>query len=398
MKILLITEWFPPVRGAAAKRTRMMAKNLRLQGHKVTVLTSFPSYPTGILPKNYHWKLWNREKNEGLDILRVWEFPTANVGTVKRLLREFTFFLTSATAALILPVYDAVIVSSPSFLSGLAGLAARREKCKFYFDIRDLWPDSAIQMGVLNQETLIRLAKKLEQKYYAQAEKITVATPEIKRHLAFEKVPEQKIEVLLNSTDTNLFKPQAANRAQFGFRPNDFIVAYVGNHSRVYDLETILKAAEPLRTQPHIKFLLVGEGETKEKLQHLAAKRQLTNVTFLGEMSLNEVAKIINLSDVGLLPIAPIRVSQYSFPVKASEYFASGKPVIAAISGDMAKLIKTHEVGLFYTPGKADEAAAAILKLYRNKTKRVEMGKNARKLALTMFSEKTFGNKISQIF
>lgn len=398
MRILLITQWFPPIKGAAATRTAKMARMLSAAGHKVMVLTGFPSYPTGILPQKYHWKLWTQEKDGQINILRVYEYPTAAQGTINRLINMFSFAFFAGLAALVLPVFDAVIVSSPSFLSGIAGLFARREKCQFYFDVRDLWPDSAIQLGFLKQDILIDLAKKLEQKYYRDAKKIMVATPEIKRHLTFEKVPATKIEVLLNSTDTQVFKPRPGNREEFGFKNNDFIAGYVGNHSRVYDLETIIKAAKLLAGFPRIKFLFVGEGETKERCQKLAQKLELSNVKFIGEVPLEKVAEIINLSDIGLIPLAPIRVSQYSFPVKASEYFASAKPVVAAISGNMAKIIKDNQVGLFYLPGKADQAAAAILKLYRQPKLRQKMGQNARKLALKMFSDKIFAQKLCQIF
>lgn len=397
MNILLITEWFLPIKGAAAKRTKMMADILKKQGHRVTVLTSFPSYPTGILPQKYHWKLWHREKSEGLDILRVWELATANTGIFKRILRELSFFITSSIAVIILPVYDAAIVSSPSFLSGVSGLCARREKCRFYFDIRDLWPDSLVGLGVLKPGLILDLLKSLEKLYYRRAEKVLVATPGQRKHLFLEGTPLNKIEVLLNGADTAVFKPRKLPRPA-EFKSDDFIVTFTGNHSRMYDLENVLKAAVILEKNPRIKFLLVGEGEVKTALKEKAAALNLTNVVFYDEKTLTEVAEILAWSNAGLVSLNPTKLAQESFPSKLAEYLAAGLPVAAAIGFDVKKMIEENKIGLIYEAGSPQGLADAVLKLYKNKVLRQNMGKNARKLALKTFSQKSFGEKLGQIF
>lgn len=390
MKILLITEWFPPVCGAAAKRTKMMAEALQKQGHKVTVLTSFPSYPNGILPKKYHWKLWDQEKSKGLDILRVWEFPTPNTGTFKRILRELSFCLTSSLAALILMPFDAVVVSSPSFLSGLAGLAAAREKqIKFYFDIRDPWPDALVDLGVLSSDSSATfLLKKIEQYYYKRATKITVAAPYYQKHLMMEGIAEDKIVLLMNAADTKNFCPRKIDRAKTEFKNDDFVCLYLGNHARLYGLDTVLKAAEILEKHTKIKFLLVGEGEEKDDLIEQA--KGLTNVVFWDEVAYDQVPKVVSLADIALMPISQIHISQNTVPSKTSEYLASGKPIITSIGGATQKMIVDAKAGLYYPSDEPQILADNILKLYKNKTLRQRMGTQARKLALKEFSEKTF--------
>lgn len=398
MKILLITEWFPPVKGAAAKRTRMMAESLQKQGHKVTVLTSFPSYPSGVLPKKYHWKLWDQEKSKGLDILRVWEFPTPNTGTFKRILRELSFFLTSAGAALILMPYDAVIVSSPSFLSGLSGLAATREKqIKFYFDIRDPWPDALIDLNILKEDGLAtNLLKKLERYYYKRATKIMVAAPYYQKHLMMEGISEDKILLLMNAADTKKFSPRKIDRSQTEFKNDDFVCLYLGNHAPLYGLGNVLKAAKILEKQTKIKFLLVGEGEEKESL--MAQAKNATNVIFWDEVAYDQVPKVVNLADLALMPINQIHISQNTVPSKTSEYLASGKPIITSIGGATKKIILEAKAGLFYPSNEPEMLANNILKIYRNKNLRQKMAQNARRLALKMFSEKTFSEKLKKIF
>jgi len=397
MRILLITEWFPPIKGAAAKRTQMMAKSLQAQGHKVTILTSFPSYPTGVLPKKYHWKTWHREKFRSLDVLRVWELPVANNGIIKRILRELSFFLTSVTAAIILPVYDAVIVSSPSFSSGLSGLAARREKCKFYFDVRDLWPDSLISLGVLKPGLMIDILKSLEKLYYKRATKLIVATPRIRKHLFLEGIPLNKIEVLLNAADTELFKPRKVARP-VEFKPDDFIVTYVGNHSRMYDLANVLKTAVILEKNSKIKFLLVGEGETKAEIQEAAQKLKLSNIVFYDEKPLEEIAEILQWSNAGLIVLNGTRIAQETVPSKLAEYLATGLPVVATIGYDVKKILEKNRAGLICEPEDPQSLAKSILKLYRSKILQQKMSKNARFLALKMFSEKIFGDRLGKIF
>jgi glycosyltransferase involved in cell wall biosynthesis len=374
-----------------------MARFLADAGHKVTVLTSLPSYPTGVLAKEYKGKIWT-SKNEGrIKVVRVWDLPVSTqASTLKRLFNMVAFTKMAVLFALFHNPYDAVIVSSPSFLSGLAGLlAARNKKTKFYFDIRDLWPDSAIELGVLPKTGFAtNQLKKLEKKYYNRAQVIFTATPGIKNHLESEKIPTEKIEVLLNSVDTDSFKPEKPDFTKFGFKPDDFICGYVGNHSRVYDLETVVKTAKITEKNEKIKYLFVGEGETKEKLKDLTKYLKLNNVFFMDQKSLDELVPITNLFSLGLVPISNIGVSQESFPSKSSEYFACAKPVAASLSGDMAKIIKEYEVGLLYNPGDSEGLAKIVTDLSKDKEKTQKMGHNARNLALDMFSDKIFAEKL----
>lgn len=401
MTILLISQYFPPVTGAAAKRTGKMARFLDEAGHQVTVLTGFPSYPTGELSKKYRGKLWHKEKDGDINIIRTWELAVSVTDNkIKRLINMISFAKSASIAARHLTKFDVVIVSSPSFLSGQAGLiASRNKKTKFIFDIRDLWPDSAIELGLIKKNGfLAHQAKKIEDRYYKRANKILTATPGIKQHLIDENIDENKITVLLNSVDTNLFKPEKSDLKKLGFSDDDFICGYVGNHSRIYDLETVLKTAQITQKNEKIKYLLIGEGEEKNKLQELAKKMNLANVVFWPEKSLNGLPEIINLFSIGLVPISNLGVSQESFPSKTSEYLACGKPVAASLAGDLAKILKEHEAGLIYAPSDAEALSQIILDLYSNHDKTQKIAQNARNLALEVFSDQTFAEKLIQEF
>lgn len=397
MKILLITQWYKPVISAPAKRTSKMAQILAQAGHRVTVLTGFPSYPSGILPQKYVGKLWAWEKDGPIKILRVWEIPTTPKGLVRRLFNMFSFVLSACTAAIILPVFDKVIVSSPSFLSGLAGLCSARElKSQFYFDVRDLWPDVTIPLGIFKEGLFYQLLRQLEHYFYRRAEKILVATPAIKRHLFLEGFDQNKIVVLLNSVDTILFKPRTMKRPD-NFCDDDFLVTFIGNHSRLYDLENVVEAAEIL-PKNKIKFLLVGEGESKADLEKLVARKKLPNIIFEDEKPAAEIAQILAMSNLGLISLNETKIAQETIPSKLGEYLATGLPIVAAIGAEAKKMIEQNQVGLIYTAGDPQALAQAILKLYRDHKLRQKMGINARKLALKTFSDKNFGQTLHQIF
>lgn len=398
MKILLITQWYKPI-NAPVKRMVRIAEHLAFKDHQVTVLTGMPSYPTGILPQKYKWKIWTKERENSIDIIRTYEYPTPNKGVFKRLFNNLSFIISASIAVLILPAYDIVIISSPSFLSGIPGLlASMRQKTYFIFDIRDLWPDSAVDLNFITKKWLINMLKWLEALYYRRAKIIFGATPGIINHLKSEKIPKEKLWLLLNSVDTTAFRPQKVSRKTYGFKENDFIVAYIGNHSTVQNLKTSILAARILKNKKDIKFLFVGEGEEKESLVELAQKLRLDNVIFWSLKKTEEVNKTINIVDICNISLAPIKIFQDAIPSKTSEYLSCGKPVIASVSGDLKKYIEGYQAGIIYKADNEKECAQAILKLYKNPNLKQKMGENARRLALDIFSNKKFYHILDEVF
>lgn len=403
MTILLITQHYNPIQGGAARRAARLAEYFAKRGHKLTVLTGFPSYPTGILDKKYHFKLWTKEteKIDGkpLKVLRTYEYPAPAKGTGKRIINWLSFTVSASVAVLCLPKFDVVVATCPTFLSGIAGLIAKKIwKCDFYFDESDLWPDSAIDMGLIRQPLLIKLAQRLEKSYYRAAKNIFIATPAMQRHLESEGIDREKIKLMLNSADSSVFQPKKLDRIKFGFKKDDFIITYVGNHSRVYDLETVLRAAKILQNYPRIKFIFIGEGETKEDLVLESQNMALSNVDFLPSQDLEEISCYLNLSDITLIPLVNIKVTQESMPSKTAEYLCAGKPILSSIGCDLKQYIETHEVGLIYAAKKPQELVDHILKLYKNPKLRQKMSQNARRLALKTFSNQSLFKALDRIF
>lgn len=375
-----------------------MAGCLASDGHQVTVLTGMPSYPTGILAEKYRRKLWIKEKDGKVDIRRVYEYPATSKGVFKRLLNNLSFMISATAAVFISPFYDCVIVSSPSFLSGIPGLVAiTLNKGRFIFDIRDLWPDSIIELGLTKNRHLISWLKKLERYYYKKARHILAATPAIKTHLIQEGISENKITVLPNSVNTDIFKPRKANRTQYGLNQNDFIATFIGNHGRGYDLKTVLNCALFCQKYPQIKFLLVGEGEEKNNLIDYCQNHKIKNVIFLPEKNTPEIVRILNISNIGLISLSKSKNFQQSIPIKTSEYAACGKPMAAAIGGEVRRYLKKYHAGLVYPAGDWRALSRIILKFYRFPKLQAEMGRNARQLALEVFSDQKFYQTLDKI-
>lgn len=396
MKVLLISQYYPPVKGAGARRAKRFANFLTETGHKVTVLSGFPTYQTGTIPEKYRWKLWLWEKDGPIKVLRVYEFPAVTAATFQRLLNMVTFFLTSTIAAIILPVFDTVVVTSPPFLSGLTGLAAAREKkCKFIFDIRDLWPEVTLELGVMKPGFVYNLFKRLEKVFYQKANHITTATERIRRRLILQGIPGKKVTTIYNSADLNLFRPEKIERAEFGFSETDFICVYIGNHSRVYNLENVVEVANLLKNRP-IKFVFVGVGESKPALIELAQKYELSNIIFLPEKTPQEISVLINLSDVGIISLDDKPMFQETVPAKTAEYLACAKPIIATIGGEVKKLLEENQAGLVCEPKNPEALSQAVLKLYKNKVLTQKMGENARRLAIK-FSDYIFFKHVKKI-
>ena len=390
MRALLITHWYKPVK-SPVKRMGRIADFLS-RYYKTTVVTSLPSYPTGVLPSEYRGKLYDKKQDGKIEIIRVWDYPTPNMGFFKRALSHMAFVISSAIAAFILPPQDLVIVSSPSFFAGLSGIfASWIGKRKFIYDVRDLWPDSAFELGYKVRWPVRVTLKALEKFFYARARKIFCATSEIRKTIIRMGFPASKVVTLVNTVDIDVFKPIKISRAKLKLREDDFIIVYIGSLTQVQNLKTAIEAANIIRNFPKIKFLLVGEGEDKENLINQARILELQNITFIDGQPTEKIIELINASDLALISLSTNNFfSDNALPTKTSEYLGCGKPILTCAGKNLKELIETNNVGAVVPPGDSKGLAKAILKLYKNPKMMAAYSKNARELALEQFSDKNF--------
>lgn len=396
MRILLISHWYRPVK-SPVKRMSRIAEGFA-EKHDVTVITSLPSYPTGILPTEYKGKLWVKSQENNVNIIRVWDMPTPNKGFIRRTLNHLMFVFVSSLTVLLLKPFDLVIVSSPNFFSGLAGLlGALIGRGRFIFDVRDLWPDSAFELGYQSHSTVHKILKKLEKLYYQKAQKIFCATPEIRKTIIQMGIPSPKVVTLVNTVDINLFRPIKMSRTKLKLNPKDFIVIYVGSLTTVQNLHTVIETAEILKKYSLIRFLMVGEGEDKENLIEQAKKLKLKNINFIPGQPTEKIIELVNAADVGLISLSNNKFfSDNALPTKTSEYLGCGKPIVACAGKNLKELIEKNQVGIVVAPGDSQNFAKAILELYQNKTKLKRFSQNARQLATEQFSDEKFYQILEQ--
>src|SRR5437588_4819103 len=281
--ILFITPYYPPEKAAPAIRISETATRLVQRGYEVTVLTTVPNYPTGIVPPQYRGHLIQQESLEGVRVVRVWSYTSPNRGFLRRILAQLSFgCLAPVLGGKAVGRPDVIIVESPPLFDAIAArLLAWYKRCPFIFTVSDLWPESAIQLGMLRHHMLIRLAEWLEWSTYQRARLVWAVTEGIRQSLLQRGLPAERVFLLTNGVDTATFRPMPKEQARTELGWDErFTVIYAGTHGLAQGLTTVLEAAERLRECPAIRIVLAGDGAEKEDLVIQAQERDLKNVTF----------------------------------------------------------------------------------------------------------------------
>ena len=351
--ILFITPYYPPEITAPAFRISDTAARLVKLGHKVTVLTTFPNFPTGVVPLEYRGQVIQREIRDEVSIVRVWSFVCPNRGFLRRLLAQFSFACLSPILgwkAIGRP--DAIIVESPPLFDAIAGrMLAWFKHCPFIFTVADLWPESAIQLGMLRNRILIRLAEWLEWSTYRRASMVWALTEGICDVLIKSGLPSEKILLVTNGVDTTKFRPLSKTEARTELDWDDrFTILYPGNHGLVYAMTTILEAADLLRNLVDIHFVLVGDGVKKQELIMQAKRRDLKNVTFLDSVPHDRMPLLLAGADVCLVPLRKVPLLKGTLPFKMFEIMACERPFVLGAEGIAHRLVEREAVAISVEP------------------------------------------------
>jgi colanic acid biosynthesis glycosyl transferase WcaI len=387
MKILYVSQYYPPETPAPAARASELGQLWAASGHEVTVLTGFPNHPTGKIHPAYRskmWRLFMRDDSKGVRVRRTWLIPLPNRKSWERMLNYGSFFVSAAFRGIFLPKPDVVIGTSPQLLVGVSGLIiAKWKRVPFVFEVRDLWPESLEAVGVSGkQSTLFRVLRMIAGLLYKKATHIVVVTAAFKEHLQREwAVSPDKISVVANGVDHNFFSPQTAQAEivrEFGLQGR-FVVGYIGTIGNAHGIETLVEAAATLQaTDPHIYFLVVGEGAEKERLQRLVSEKRLANVGIFPGQARPRIPAIVAASDVCLVLLRESELFKTVIPTKMLEFMACGRPVVAAVEGEAARLLQAADAGVCVRPGDANAVIEAILSLKRNPPLREQLGERAR--------------------
>ena len=401
MKILYVSQYFPPEMGAPAARASELSRHWANMGHDVTVLTGFPNHPTGVVPGEYAAKfrrLVVREEISAVNVVRTWLLPFPNRKAYERMLNYSSFCLSAASTGLLVSRPDVVIASSPQLLVGLSGLWLARCKCvPFVFEVRDLWPESLAAVGAGDGDSMLhRTLAKIAGFLYRNCDRVVVVTPAFEDHLIkYWDLPRNKISVIENGVGTDLFAPVLKTDLRKRWdAEKKFVVSYIGTMGMAHGLETVITAAAKLQdTNPEILFLLVGEGAEKERIVALAKERSLNNLQFVDQQPRQEIPAYIAASDACLVPLKKTDVFKTVIPTKMLEFMSCARPVILGVEGQARTILEEARGGISIEPEDPQALADAICYLAANRDHARILGENGREYIVRKFSRRQTAEK-----
>jgi glycosyltransferase involved in cell wall biosynthesis len=393
MRIVYVSQYFPPEMGAPAARVSELSREWVRNGHQVTVVTGFANHPTGIKSPKDRWKVTRRESLDGIDVLRCYIWATPNKGIVKRMI-SYAIFMISAViiASLRIERPDVVIATSPQLLCGLAGfILAKRFGVPFVLEVRDLWPESILAVDAMKENLIVRTLKRLAAFLYEQASVIvTVGKGYAKEIHNRYHVPMHRMRVIPNGIDMDLFVPgdrENAIRGEFDWRDR-FVVLYVGTHGMAHALHVVLDAAERLQEHSEILFAFVGEGAEKERLVESARDRNLRNVQFIEQQPRSRVPLFYAACDVGLVSLRNTSLFQSVLPSKIFEYLGMERPILISVDGEARMLLEEAGAGWYVPPEDSPALARAVLEALDKRDELKKRGEQGRAYVLQHYNRK----------
>jgi glycosyltransferase involved in cell wall biosynthesis len=394
MHILFLSHYFVPENNAPAARVHSLAREWTRQGHRVTVITSAPNVPTGVVFDGYRNRLCQQEWIDGIRTIRVWTYLAANRG---RLLRGFNFFsylvTAGVTGALLRPRADVVIATSPQFFAGCAGVpVSRAHRAPFVLEIRDIWPASIMAVGVLKEGRVIHALEKLERALYDAADHIVAVGAGYRQHILERGVPEAKIDVVTNGVDADLFVPRPpdeALRARLGIG-GKYVLTYAGTVGMAHGLDVVLRAGHRLRERGRddIVLLVVGDGARYAELEQAARDQGLGNVMFTGMVDRAQLPAYLASSDACLVHMRDEALFSTVLPSKIFEDAAMEKPILAGLRGEGSAIIAAADCGIVFAPGDDAALTAAVERLADDPEEGRRLGRNGRRFVLEHYERR----------
>ncbi|MDH4980673.1 glycosyltransferase family 4 protein [Hyphomicrobium sp. D-2] len=368
MHILFLTDNFPPEVNAPASRTFEHCREWVNAGHRVTVITCAPNFPRGQVFDGYRNRLFAREEMDGIEVVRVWSYITANEGFLRRTLDYMSFMASATPASLRVDRPDIIIATSPQFFTACAGyIVSRLRRVPYIFELRDIWPESIRAVGAMKESRVLDWLEKLELFLYRKSAAVISVTHAFKRILSERGIDPGKIQVVTNGADLSLFKPRQrdAELTEAHGLTGKFVAGYIGTHGMAHALQTLLDAAEILQEQGRddIHLLFLGNGATKAHLVARAAEMNLRNATFVDSVPKSEVVKYWSLLDASIIHLRKTELFATVIPSKLFECMAMGIPVLHGVVGRSADIVRNENVGLPVEPENAQQLAASIVRL-----------------------------------
>ena len=400
MNILFITQYFPPEIGAAPERAYEFARYFKERGHQVQVITGFPNHPSGIIHQGYRSKLTSKECYKGIDILRTYTFATPNKTLINRFLNFLSFSFSSLLGLFFIKKPEVILLTIPPLFLGATGIIYRFITRKpLVLDVRDLWPRAAVELGEMKESIVIKILTKMELYFYKKANRITVVTEGIKNDLIHRGVPREKINLITNGVNTEIFNKVTDIQnpyKSFGL-DNKFIVVYSGVIGIQHGVTYIAKAASILSREKDIAFVFIGDGVKKNELKKEAEKCGLDNIHFLQNQPVEFLVEFLSYSHIGLATLRNLPFCNGIILVKIFCYMSCMLPVILAGYGESKDIVVKSKAGLCIEPENPEQLAEAINVLYKSPEKCNQFRINGRNHVEKYYSRRSIAGKMEEM-
>jgi glycosyltransferase involved in cell wall biosynthesis len=368
--ILFLSDNFPPEVNAPASRTHEHCRLWAQAGHRVTVITCAPNFPKGQLFPGYKNALWQTEMMDGIRVVRVWSYITAQTGMRARFTDYNSYVVMAGVASLFVGRVNVVVGTSPQFFTAIgAWIIGMVKRSPWVFELRDIWPESIKAVGEMqNAPRALRWLENIELFLYRRADRIVSVTHSFRRSLGARGIDMSKIDVVTNGVDVGRFKPRAKDEdlvRQLGLEGR-FVAGYIGTHGMAHALETLLLAAQQVKALPggeDFRFLFLGDGTRKEALKRQAHEMGLDNVVFVDSVPKDEVVRYWSLLDVSIIHLRRTELFTTVIPSKLFECMGMGLPVLHGVAGESAEIVEREGVGRVFEPENVGQLVDALVEL-----------------------------------
>ena len=402
MNILFLTDNFPPEGNAPATRTYEHAVLWVKAGHNVTVITCAPNFPEGKVFDGYKNSWYQKSKLDGINVIRVKTYITANEGFVKRILDYMSFMVMAFIAGLFQKKPDVIVATSPQFFCACAGWVLSAFKRKpFVFELRDIWPASITAVGAMKDSFAIRMLEKLELFLYRKADSIISVTHSFKEELIERGVDGDKIDIVLNGVDLTKYEPVEKKDTELAKQynlENKFVAGYIGTHGMAHGLENIVSVAEKLKNYDDIRIVFAGGGAARKKVVDLVKEKELNNVVLIDRQPKEMMPHLWSLCDISLVPLKNSDLFKTVIPSKIFECMGMGIPTLMSVpEGEATVIIQETNSGLTVESENVEQIVDGILKLKNDSELYNELRQSSIAVA-KQFSRDLMAEKMLKIF
>ena len=391
MRLLILTQYYPPEIGAPQNRLHELALRLKEKGVHVEVLTAMPNYPKMEIQEGYEKGKIREEVIDGIQVHRAKIYVSTSKSIIKRLLNYFSFVWTSYWRGRKLDSFDYLMVESPPLFLGYSAMRlSRKLKAKMIFNVSDLWPESAEKLGLVTNKQLLGMAYRLEKKCYRRAHLITGQTMGIVDDIS-RRFPEKRVVWLPNGVDLSFYNPAEIKsigyREKHGFTNDQMLFFYGGVVGYAQGLDVILHAAKQVESNPKIQFIIQGAGPEKDRLLELKKSLGVGNVHFLPPVPKSEMPGVLKDVNAAIIPLRKLDLFEGAIPSKIFETLAMEVPILLAVDGEARRhFVDNANAALFIEPENVEQLVEKVNILFNNPEKASEMGKNGRQYAFTVFN------------